>query len=276
MALFTTFRFNPSDPQDGDDNRDGGSDSSIFQISLPALLETMQIFGSAEMRESSFRESSYSNGFDDPVARSHAIGLFDSRVLGIAGSCRLQYQGLGHPLCISLEDGNVSTVCRLVTYEPDFVEDIPFAREQLALKVIMRSSWLYDAMSELSSTAPERLTVSASPTAPYFCLSATGPLGSAAVEFSREAQLLETYHAPAFTRNSYKFSLINSATKAMATAAKVSIRGDIQGILSLQFMIEVKDGNVSFVDFRFVPFLPEDDEQDSDDGEEINGHLDTD
>lgn len=68
----------------------------------------------------------------------------------------------------------------------------------------------------------------------------------------------------------------------MAAASKVSIRGDRQGVLSLQFMIELGDsgisglsanrgdavstvasagGNsVSFVDFRFVPLLDEEDE----------------
>jgi cell cycle checkpoint protein len=63
----------------------------------------------------------------------------------------------------------------------------------------------------------------------------------------------------------------------MAAANKVSIRGDRQGVLSLQFMIEfdtnghvvtsnstrsqVRDtpgSTVSFVDFRFVPLLDED------------------
>lgn len=64
----------------------------------------------------------------------------------------------------------------------------------------------------------------------------------------------------------------------MVAASKVSIRGDRQGVLSLQFMIELGDGgsgprdntvppgggaggNVSFVDFRFVPLLDEEGEE---------------
>ena len=263
-ALFTNFRFHHSSPPHQDTELDTKRDSSVFQISLAALLETLQIFGSSESKERSFREPSYTN---DTTARSGAGGPFDSRVLGLSGSCRLQYEGLGHPLCITLEEGNVSTVCKLMTYEPEYVEDIPFDREQLAQKIIMRSSWLYDAVSELNSTSPERLTISASPSAPHFSLSAAGPLGSAAVDFSKDAQLLETYQVPRFAANSYKFSLISAATKAMAIAAKVSIRCDVQGVLSLQFMIEVEDGSVSFVDFRFVPFVGED-LTDADEGEE--------
>jgi cell cycle checkpoint protein len=50
----------------------------------------------------------------------------------------------------------------------------------------------------------------------------------------------------------------------MKLASKVSVRGDEQGVLSLQFMVEVEEKKVSFVDFRLVPFVPNDDE----DGEE--------
>jgi cell cycle checkpoint protein len=74
-------------------------------------------------------------------------------------------------------------------------------------------------------------------------------------------------------RQSYRFALIPKAARAMAVANKVSIRGDRQGVLSLQFMIELDDnvaagrpvgagvkapaGPVCFVDFRFVPLLDE-------------------
>jgi len=73
-------------------------------------------------------------------------------------------------------------------------------------------------------------------------------------------------------RQSYRFALIRKAARAMSVANKVSIRGDQQGVLSLQFMIELDDnapagrpvgagvkavGPVCFVDFRFVPLLDE-------------------
>lgn len=73
----------------------------------------------------------------------------------------------------------------------------------------------------------------------------------------------------------YRFALIRKAARAMSVANKVSIRGDRQGVLSLQFMIELDDHNstgrpvgaglkapagpVCFVDFRFVPLLDEED-----------------
>ncbi|KAJ5374817.1 hypothetical protein N7517_006823 [Penicillium concentricum] len=75
-------------------------------------------------------------------------------------------------------------------------------------------------------------------------------------------------------QQSYRFALIRKAARAMSVANKVSIRGDRQGVLSLQFMVELDDHNVPvgrsigagvkgpngpvcFVDFRFVPLLDE-------------------
>lgn len=45
----------------------------------------------------------------------------------------------------------------------------------------------------------------------------------------------------------------------MRIASKVSLRGDEQGVLSLQFMVEV-EGGAAFVSFKFVPYLQDDDE----------------
>ena len=234
----------------------------------------------------------------------------------------------------------MATTCDLTTYEPDpstitslGSSAIPFARDRLALKIIMRSSYLHDALGELASTQPERLVLTAQKkkntnnnsssssssskqkekderATPHFGLEAEGPLGSASVEFSMAdpssaaaaaaavagpenasfagpgdgaeldaAPLLETFQvARGRCRQAYKFSLVRNAARAMQLATKVSVRMDEQGVLSLQFMIEVESGDagagpaVSFVDFRFVPFVSdesgseEQDGQDNDDG----------
>lgn len=56
----------------------------------------------------------------------------------------------------------------------------------------------------------------------------------------------------------------------MTAASKVSIRTDEQGVLSLQFMIEVEGGGVSFIEMRFVPFLEVDGEGEEDDDEDVS------
>lgn len=259
-SLFTTYIYSPPT----DDGSQEETETPVFQISLSSLLETLQIFGINDGKDRwANRDPSY-GGVTASLARGGPAAAFENRALGMTGMCRLSYNAPGDPLCIILEEAGVTTTCELVTYEPEFEEDIPLQLDALAHKIIMRANWLYDAITELSSTSPTRLTIVASPTAPYFTLSSTGPLGSATVEFSKNPDLLETFQVSKRTVNLYKFSSIKGASRAMAIASKVSIRGDELGVLSLQFMVEVDGGDVSFIDFRFMPFVPEEGDDDGD------------
>lgn len=180
----------------------------------------------------------------------------------MAGVCRLSYAGVGSPLSIILEEAGVTTTCNLNTYEPESPEEIPFQRDAMQVKIIMQARWLFDAVSELSSTSPSRLDITAIPNSPYLSFSAVGHLGSASVDFAKGRELLETFTVAERWTQSYKFEMIKAASEAMRLASKVSVRGDEQGVLSLQFMVEVEGGGISFVDFRFVPFLQEEDDDD--------------
>jgi cell cycle checkpoint protein len=304
--LFTTYTFRAPAPQrpsqreinDSDDEEAENPDETLptFQISLPALLETLQIFGLTDPNSS---RPPWAR--DNPTSTATG-GAFTNNVLGMNNMCRIAYDAPGSPLAIVLTEATIRTTCNLTTYEPAFSEEIPFDRQGLAFKTIMRGTWLYDAVSELSSTSPEKLTLWARIRGrkPYFALSSSGTLGSARVEFNNTptrppplpnppsdappppASLLETFQLsdPTATfRASYKFSLIQRAARAMSVATKVSVRVDEQGVLSLQFMIEVEVGKVSFVDFRFVPLVEEEEEEGDEsqflgrDGEESDGSV---
>ena len=272
-ALFTSYVFNPATASLtlGDAEEGGDPEPLVFQISLLSLLETLQIFAFNDVKDRwGSRDSGYS-GISSSIARGGPAAAFDNRILGMAGACRLSCAGEGEPLCIVLEESGVTTTCELITFEPEPQAEIPLQKNAISQKIIMRSSWLHDAISELSSTSPTRLTIVASPSAPYFTLSSSGPLGSTTVEFSKDRQLLETFSVPRRVVNTYKYSLIKGATRAMAMASKVSIRGDDQGVLSMQFMIEMEGGGISFVDFRLVAYVPEDGEgeEEEEEGESL-------
>jgi cell cycle checkpoint protein len=305
-SLFTSYTFNAPAPlhnsahSDSDDDLDPPSATiPAFQISLPALLETLQIFG---LTDPSTSKPPWAR--DAPYPTSTAF-TGNNILGGMNNLCRISYHGPGAPLAVTLTEASIRTQCDLTTYEPEYTDEIPFDRQALALKVIMQGSWLYDAIQELSSTSPEKLTMYAKTVRgkPFFALSSSGTLGSARVEFNNQPQpsayrtrpstnlstnseaaeqqptnLLETFQLSdpqAVCRSSYKFSLIQKAARAMNVATKVSIRADTQGVLSLQFMIEVEGaaltsqagtggaagGKVSFVDFRFVPLVEEDDDE---------------
>ncbi|KAH7390829.1 Rad1/Rec1/Rad17 [Phaeosphaeria sp. MPI-PUGE-AT-0046c] len=311
-SLFTTYNFHApvlerNEISDSEDDESDPPTSPNFQISLPALLETLQIFG---LTDPNTAKPPWAR--DNPYPTSTA---FSNNVLGMNNLCRISYPELGAPLSIILTEASIRTTCDLSTYEPEYSEEIPFDRRDVVMKTIMRGSWLHDALSELSSTSPEKLTMYAKSVRgkPFFAIAASGTLGSARVEFNNQphafaagnavsthphdvsdpqTNLLETFQLSDpdhVLRSSYKFALIQKAARAMSLAKKVSIRMDSQGVLSLQFMIEVEAPNaasggagssekLSFVDFVVVPMVEDDDddadgaEGDADETLMMNGH----
>lgn len=265
-ALFTTFNCTLPEPGPEEDQEDTPSnDFPTFQISLSALLETLQIFGAADATS---RFSKPENEGYNSNIRPNRPNAFSNQALGMAGVCRFSYAGTGSPFSIILEEAGVTTTCNLNTYEPEDSEEIPFQRDAMQVKVIMQARWLFDAIQELNSTTPNRLDILALPSKPYISLSATGHLGSASVDFSKGRELLETFAVKERWSQSYRFDMVKAAGEAMRLASKVSVRGDEQGVLSLQFMVEVDGGGVSFVDFRFVPFIRGEDDENDDNSQE--------
>lgn len=329
-TLFTTYNFKSTAPPDRNENtlaeeEEADEEPPVdiypqFLISLTALLETLQIFGIGDAGQTSFLPRA--NIQNTPA------GAFTSPALLLGRTCALRYAAVGSPLCITLSESGVTTTCELTTYEPDDPSfgsalgevDIPLQRDAIIMKIIMRSSWLHNAVNELDATNPTILTIAASSkNTPFLTLSGSGgPFSESSVRFSadkdsssveNEANYKTLQHndggggslqrsrlAPTVTetfqvnppssmgsvvKENYRFALIRKASRAMAAASKVSIRGDIQGVLSLQFMIELGGGSdfdagnaragagrhVSFVDFRFVPLVG-DDEHADDEGED--------
>jgi cell cycle checkpoint protein len=224
------------------------------------LIETLQIFG---INETNRWTDSSSGGVTSIMARGGPGAAFDNRILGTPGICKLSYSGLGSTFNISIEETGILTTCELTIYEPDLHPDIPFDKNAVVQKIIMKSNLLYDAINELSSTSPTRITMTAS-VGKHFSLSSDGPHGSATVEFSPDPQLLETFEVSQQISNTYKFDLIKATSRAMGMASKVSIRVDQQGVLSLQFLIELDNGLKNFIDFRFIPYLEEEEDDDDD------------
>lgn len=51
--------------------------------------------------------------------------------------------------------------------------------------------------------------------------------------------------------NAYRFGAVRGAMRAMSVGSKVSIRTDGEGVLSMNFMVEVEGKNV-FVEFKVL------------------------
>ncbi|KAB5578487.1 repair protein Rad1/Rec1/Rad17 [Coniochaeta sp. 2T2.1] len=259
--LFTSYTTNI--PQTEDDEEPVVN--TKFQISLPALLETLQIFGAtdAAARQAKAEADPYRSNI-----RNYRPDAFSNQTLGMAGTCCLSYVQEGEPFSIILEEGGVNTTCNLSTYLAESPEDIPFDIRDLSFKIITQSRWLLDALAEIAPTSPDKLTIVVSRNAPYLRLSSSGSLGSSSVDFAKGRDLLETFSIRDRWVQTFKFDMIKSASEAMRVASKVSMRGDAQGVLSMQFLVEVEGGGTNFLDFRFVPYADQDEEDDEGDDEE--------
>lgn len=274
--LFTSYKYNIPDAPPS--SQDDPPEHPIFEVNLVALLETLNIFSVSD--PSTAKRSDEYSAFAAHRLNRHANQNAFNNPLHVAGICTFTYDGEGSPLSVHMSEAGVTTTCDLTTYEAEVSEEIPFQREHLALKTIMRSTFLLDALSELNNMGPQHLTIQANPDSrtANISLSASGPLGSSTVDFATDAlsetPILETFQCPAKTSASFKFSCIKAAQRAMQAASKVSVRLDEECVLSLQFLVEVGVGDgdgAAFVDFRVVPLVDGEAEYDEDDGDGSEG-----
>jgi len=261
-ALFSSYTYHALPPPS---SQDDPSDPPIFEVSLDSLLETLQIFSLSDPNASK-RPGEYDAFAAHRLNRHAGMNAFSNQAFAMSGVCTFSYEGEGSPLSIHMSESGVTTTCDLTTYEVEHADDIPFNRDALALKTIMRSAYLLDAINELSSLNPDSITITASPTSrtANLSISASGALGSANIDFQAdvvsETPILETFKCEEKVSASFKFGLIKAAQRAMASAAKVSLRLDQEGVLSLQFLVETEINSggtegVAFVDFRVVPLV---------------------
>lgn len=273
-SLFTSYTTNIPTPEESNGNPEDEDDapppSVIFQLSLPALLETLQIFGAADAAARQARSDI--DPYRSTNLRNYRSDAFSNQTLGMSnGTCSLSYNAEGDPFSIILEEGSVKTTCNLTTYVPEIPEDIPFDIEDLGFKIITQAKWLLDALAELAPASPEKLIITASKAAPYLKLTSVGgALGSGGIDFAQGKDLLETFSVRKKKwSQAFKFDMLKAANEAMRIATKVSLRGDGQGVLSMQFLVEVggEGGGVCFLDFRFVPYADREEEDDDDETE---------
>ncbi|KAL2887521.1 Repair protein Rad1/Rec1/Rad17 [Ceratocystis lukuohia] len=269
-SLFSSFQLNldtsnGGGDDDSDDDDDGNNIPAIpsFQINLASFLETLQILGSVDLanRAAKVEQDAYRS-----TTRNYRPEAFSNQALGIAGSCSLVYSEHGAPFSIIIEEAGVKTTANLTTYSPEMPEEIPFDRADLMFKIIMPPRHLLDAFAELAIMAPAKLVISALPTQPWLVLTGRGgELGASSYDFSRARELMESAVVRAEWAQTYRFDLVRAACEAMRIANKVSFRGDRQGVLSLQFMVEVEGADMNFLDFRFVPFVGYDEDEEAED-----------
>lgn len=93
------------------------------------------------------------------------------------------------------------------------------------------------------------------------------------MDFAKGRDLLETFSVNEKWVQSFKFDMIKTAIEAMRISSKVSIRGDRQGVLSLQFLVGNEGGGQDFLLFSFVPYVEHEDDEEDEGVEGLNEHI---
>ena len=272
--LFTSFELNLPD---ANDENEACLALPRFQVSLPALLETLQIFGVTELSRGG-KDGPGGDSYGYSNLRNYRADAFSHQAIGLGSTCTIIYGEEGARLGITIEEANTVTTCNLSTYLPEHEDDIPFDRNDISFKIIMLSSHLLDALTELAPCGPERVTLAVTDRAPFLTVSsaATANLGSTSIDFSHARQLLESFAFASRWVQSFRFDMVKFATEAMRISQKVSLRGDGQGVLKAQFLIPLEAMGACgaqsgvgpcFLDFTFVPSVEVDYDEEAEEGE---------
>jgi cell cycle checkpoint protein len=267
-ALFSSYIFNqpPSSEADHDDSDNDPPPPPSFQINLAFLLETLQILGAMDSTKRSEPSSITTGHFGrTALARQANPAPFSDRALGLSGTCVLTYDGEGGPLNITIQESGVKTTASLTTYVPEMPDDIPFDRKGVVFKIIMQPRALASTLIDFASMGASRLMVEvkARPQPRLMLYGKGGECGVTVYDFGgAKRDLLENIVVNSGEgdvddgegfRETYRFDMFKAASDAMKIASKLSLRGDRQGVLNMQFMVDVNGDESSFMDFKLVP-----------------------
>ncbi|KAF5097948.1 hypothetical protein DV451_003603 [Geotrichum candidum] len=287
--LFSDYSYRPDKPPGYDDGDDDGDDddgdehaSVTFKLSLDRLIICLQMFA--------VDAGGAAGNATNPAAGGAGVGAAAPED---ASTCRMIYQGAGHPFLLVFRQPSTSlvTTCEFNTLDLDPTEPaedddntgedgaLRMDLSNVALQLIIAGRVMADAVSELRAIDTEVLTLRAArASTPRFALLSHGKIGLSQFSFPEDTgggtPLFERFmvNAPPAEEeeegadpnpdvvvvNSYTFGQILKAQDAMALATRVSIRCDAHGYMSIQSMYELGTGTAIFIDFRFCALQDDD------------------
>ncbi|KAG5642405.1 hypothetical protein DXG03_002837 [Asterophora parasitica] len=258
-------------------------DNVAFEIPLNTLIECLNIFGTAGPAPPN--ASSNTNKFKKWKKPGDSDNEDDDR--GVRGGSRIDsyftggsekgtgmrmtYAGSGNPLTLLLAEDATgpTTSCEITTYDPEPHLELDFDNSKMVLKIILKSSWLRDALSELdpsfdkltfignpapADTAPSKPKHSSRDVSkPMLRIQAAGTFGSTEMDYPNDRDVLETFECTRPVRFGYRLQHISRTLRALQSSTKTSLRIDEDGLLSLQFLMpspKPKSGSDAFIEFR--------------------------
>ncbi|KAI0059048.1 Rad1-domain-containing protein [Artomyces pyxidatus] len=255
-----------------------GEIETALEIPLTTLIDCLNIFGTAGLTTSgggggASKGKKWRRTGDDDRGAENRIEQFFAGGEKRTGM-RLSYAGVGHPLTLLVaEDAAGPTArCEVTTYDAEPQLDLEFDKDLVALRIILKSSWMRDALSELDPSCdrltfianpppdpaqPNNARASRTPARPIFRIQAVGTFGSTEMDYPNDKEVLESVECAGPVNFSYRFSHVSRTLKALQSSTKTSLRIDEDGLLSLQLMMPSPrpTGGVSqaLIEFRCLP-----------------------
>ncbi|KAA1477107.1 Rad1-domain-containing protein [Dentipellis sp. KUC8613] len=261
--------------------------TTVLEIPLATLIDCLNIFGTAGAAGGGAKHKRWLRpGDDDDADRDgdgdgaggRGRGKIDQYFTAAGGEkstgMRMTYTGEGHPLTLLVaeESTGPTATCEITTYDAEPRLELPFDAEQTVLKIILKSSWLRDALSELDPSFDKVTFIGNPPTAdsttaartsartvpkPMLRIHAAGSFGSTEMDYPNDREVLETFECARSVSFSYRYAHIARTLRALQSSTKTSLRIDEEGLLSLQFLMPSPKprGGMSeaFIEFRCLP-----------------------
>ncbi|KAI0259924.1 Rad1-domain-containing protein [Gloeopeniophorella convolvens] len=248
-------------------------EATVLEFPLRVFIDSLSIFstGAASSATEGRAQTRRWVREEDDTPRGRIESYF-AAATGKTVGMRLSYAGAGHPLSLLIAEGTSDPDAKfeVTTYASDTPPDMSFEIEQTVLQLILKSSWLRDALSELDPSC-EKLTLignppsqaspsrgpRATPAAPIFRIQAEGTFGSAEMDYPNDREVLETVHCTEPVSFSYRVAHIARAQRALQGSTKTSLRIGSDGTMNMQFLVSsplARGGtNEAFISFRFLP-----------------------
>ncbi|KAH8834046.1 Rad1/Rec1/Rad17 [Flagelloscypha sp. PMI_526] len=273
----------PSELDEDMDAEDELEENESFEFPINTFLECLNIFGSAggaiggstnafkRWRKDGEPDDAEEIGSDKPDPAAAGTRRIETYFGGGSGSekrtgMRMTWYGDGYPLTLLLQEDTAgpTATCEINTFEADPSLELALDLENVVMKIILKSSWLRDALSELDPSC-HKLTFLGNPpnqadrrpratAAPVLRIHAAGDFGSTEMDYPNDREVLESVECVDPVRFTYRFSHIARASRALQSSTKASLRIDHEGMLSMQLLMSSpKPGGAiadSFIEFR--------------------------
>lgn len=267
-SLFDEWFFEPPTLDNEDDTMEPGSYTTEIEINLGILNEVLSIYGSSGGGSSWRKKGRGDDNEDDEDIRGPLDRFMIPRKA--ATSMRMSYAGEGYPLRLSLAESaeGPTTVCQIHTLVSERRMELTFDDEDKIVKIIMKSTWLRDALSEIDSSC-DYITIICNPPQKvtragkgreeavedsFFRIEARMQRGSVEMDYPNDREVLEFFECGGPVKFNYSFDVIQRAVRALSVSVKVSIRIDGDGVMSLQFLMPTESSGErkTWMEFRFL------------------------